>query len=80
MVSEATAGSKLSQTRRPGTTEKPSPEFVPAESVPARVVLAMQGVTKSYPNGRVALRGVDLTIPEGDFVFLSGPPAPANRP
>ena len=33
----------------------------------------MQGVTKSYPNGRVALRGVDLTIPEGDFVFLVGP-------
>ncbi|MGD0407701.1 MAG: cell division ATP-binding protein FtsE [Candidatus Limnocylindrales bacterium] len=36
-------------------------------------MLAMQGVTKSYPNGRVALRGVDLTIPEGDFVFLVGP-------
>ena len=68
MVSEATAGSKLSQTRRPGETEKPSPD-----SAPARVVLAMQGVTKSYPNGRVALRGVDLTIPEGDFVFLVGP-------
>jgi len=33
----------------------------------------MQGVTKSYPNGRLALRGVDLTIPEGDFVFLVGP-------
>jgi cell division transport system ATP-binding protein len=68
MVSEATAGSKLSQTRRPGEAEKPSPE-----TVPARVVLAMQGVTKSYPNGKVALRGVDLTIPEGDFVFLVGP-------
>ena len=68
MVSEATAGSKLSQTRRQGEAEKPSPE-----AVPARVVLAMQGVTKSYPNGRVALRGVDLTVPEGDFVFLVGP-------
>lgn len=37
------------------------------------MVLALQGVTKSYPNGKVALRGVDLTIPEGDFVFLVGP-------
>jgi len=36
-------------------------------------VLALQGVTKSYPNGRVALRGVDLTVPDGDFVFLVGP-------
>jgi cell division transport system ATP-binding protein len=26
-----------------------------------------------YPNGNVALRDVDLVIPEGDFVFLVGP-------
>jgi cell division transport system ATP-binding protein len=43
------------------------------EHIATRVVLAMQGVTKSYPNGRAALRGVDLIIPEGDFVFLVGP-------
>jgi cell division transport system ATP-binding protein len=43
------------------------------DDVPTRIVLAMQGVTKSYPNGRVALRGVDLMVPEGDFVFLVGP-------
>jgi len=30
-------------------------------------------VTKRYPNGREALRDVDLVIPEGDFVFLVGP-------
>jgi cell division transport system ATP-binding protein len=30
-------------------------------------------VTKQYPNGKVALREVDLVIPEGDFVFLVGP-------
>src|SRR5450759_5832426 len=49
-------------------TAKPAAR--PEERVTNRVVLAMQGVTKSYPNGRVALRDVDLIIPEGDFVFL----------
>jgi cell division transport system ATP-binding protein len=33
----------------------------------------MHDVTKQYPNGKVALRDVDLVIPEGDFVFLVGP-------
>ena len=55
----------------PGSATKPAAR--PEERVTNRVVLAMQGVTKSYPNGRVALRGVDLIIPEGDFVFLVGP-------
>jgi len=30
-------------------------------------------VTKVYPNGKAALRDVDLFVPEGDFVFLVGP-------
>jgi cell division transport system ATP-binding protein len=68
MVSPATSESKLSQNRRAGAADRQ-----PLDSIPARIVLAMQGVTKSYPNGRVALRGVDLIIPEGDFVFLVGP-------
>ena len=33
----------------------------------------LHDVTKRYPNGKVALREVDLVIPEGDFVFLVGP-------
>ncbi len=33
----------------------------------------MRGVVKTYPNGRVALRDVDLTLHEGEFVFLVGP-------
>jgi cell division transport system ATP-binding protein len=36
-------------------------------------VLALRDVTKTYPNGKNALRDVDLIIPEGDFVFLVGP-------
>ena len=36
-------------------------------------VLVLHDVTKTYPNGKVALRDVDLVIPEGDFVFLVGP-------
>jgi cell division transport system ATP-binding protein len=38
-----------------------------------RAVLVLHDVTKQYPNGNVALRDVDLVIPEGDFVFLVGP-------
>src|SRR5689334_102925 len=37
-----------------------------------RAVLVLHDVTKEYPNGNVALRDVDLVIPEGDFVFLVG--------
>jgi len=38
-----------------------------------QAVLVLHDVTKTYPNGKVALRDVDLVIPEGDFVFLVGP-------
>jgi cell division transport system ATP-binding protein len=38
-----------------------------------RAVLVLHDVTKRYPNGKLALREVDLIIPEGDFVFLVGP-------
>ena len=35
-------------------------------------MLVLNDVTKTYPNGRDALKDVDLVIPEGDFVFLVG--------
>jgi cell division transport system ATP-binding protein len=38
-----------------------------------RPVLVLHDVTKEYPNGKLALRDVDLVVPEGDFVFLVGP-------
>ena len=37
-----------------------------------RPVLVLNDVTKTYPNGRDALKDVDLLVPEGDFVFLVG--------
>ncbi len=36
-------------------------------------VVLLRDVTMRYPNGKEALRNVDLAVPEGDFVFLVGP-------
>ena len=44
----------------------------------ARFSVRLEEVSKVYPNGKVALIDVDLVIPEGDFVFLVGPSAPAR--
>jgi len=35
--------------------------------------LTIQGLKKTYDGGKVALKGIDLTIPEGDFFALLGP-------
>jgi cell division transport system ATP-binding protein len=43
------------------------------QAIPDRAVLVLHDVMKQYPNGKIALRDVDLVIPEGDFVFLVGP-------
>jgi cell division transport system ATP-binding protein len=40
---------------------------------PEHAVVVLHDVTKRYPNGREALKDVDLVVPEGDFVFLVGP-------
>jgi cell division transport system ATP-binding protein len=40
---------------------------------PDHNVVVLHDVTMRYPNGKLALREVDLVVPEGDFVFLVGP-------
>jgi cell division transport system ATP-binding protein len=39
----------------------------------SRPVISFQHVWKRYPNGTEALQDVELTVPEGDFVFVVGP-------
>ena len=36
-------------------------------------MLLMSGVSKTYRNGSVALKNIDLHIKPGEFVFLVGP-------
>ncbi len=50
-----------------GTRSELSRTAAPAESV---ITMIDAGVT--YPNGKVALSEVNITIPRGDFVFLVG--------
>src|SRR5829696_1589375 len=33
----------------------------------------LEGVQKTYPNGHVAAQGLDLAIPDGEFMVLVGP-------
>ena len=50
--------------------ERSRPLPAAAPDVP---LLRLRGVGKSFSNGVTALRGVDLSIREGDFVSLLGP-------
>jgi cell division transport system ATP-binding protein len=52
-----------------GTLERP---YV-ARPAPVEPVISMVDVGMTYPNGKVALADVNVSIPEGDFVFLVGP-------
>ena len=35
--------------------------------------LQIRNLTKTYPNGFSALKGIDLTVPQGGFFALLGP-------
>jgi cell division transport system ATP-binding protein len=50
---------------QPETRIQPEPAEAP--------LISFQGVGKTYPNGTVALRDVDLAIGRQDFLFLVGP-------
>ena len=52
------------------STASPAAAGPPA---PDQAVVVLHDVTKRYPNGKEALKDVDLVVPEGDFVFLVGP-------
>jgi cell division transport system ATP-binding protein len=49
------------------------PRGVRAEAAASQPVISMVDVGMTYPNGKVALAEVNVTIPAGDFVFLVGP-------
>jgi cell division transport system ATP-binding protein len=49
------------------------PRGAPAEAAATQPVISMVDVGMTYPNGKVALADVNVTIPAGDFVFLVGP-------
>lgn len=42
------------------------------ERAPGDVIIEVKGLEHRYPQGALALRGVDLTIREGDFVAIIG--------
>jgi cell division transport system ATP-binding protein len=54
----------------PGADPEGGKGRAPADT--RKPVLVLNDVTKTYPNGRDALKDVDLVVPEGDFVFLVG--------
>jgi cell division transport system ATP-binding protein len=56
----------------PGNPQRQPDASPRAPIVQRRPVLVLNDVTKTYPNGRDALKDVDLVVPEGDFVFLVG--------
>ena len=58
--------------RAAGLRNRNGPSEAPGSSG-VRPVLFLRGVGKVYPNGKAALRDVDLVLSEGEFVFLVGP-------
>ena len=63
----------MSVTTRPMTTEGITPEATGQGVAASRdAVITMLDAAVTYPNGKMALSDVDVTIPRGDFVFLVG--------
>lgn len=49
--------------------------MMPTTEVPA---LKISGLTKTYNNGFTALKGIDLTVPQGGFLLCLGQMVLAN--
>jgi NitT/TauT family transport system ATP-binding protein len=52
---------------------EPGPPKTPADGAPARPLLRLSGISKTFASGTTALSSVDLTIVPGEFVSLLGP-------
>ena len=69
----------MTVTEAPPPVAEPTPSLIDRLTGRARpprtdrAVVVLHDVTKRYPNGKEALKDVDLVVPEGDFVFLVGP-------
>ncbi|MCX5207374.1 ABC transporter ATP-binding protein [Streptomyces sp. NBC_00237] len=57
----------------PSLSAVPYPAVPAAPVAPAAPVVELRGATKSYPGGVHALRGVDLTVREGELLAVVGP-------
>ena len=66
-------GEPLGDQGRPGPATPRSAGHAGDGAHRDRPIVVLRDVTKTYPNGKTALRDVDLVVPEGDFVFLVGP-------
>ena len=63
----------MSVTTRPMTSDELAALAAGREADASReAVISMLDAGVTYPNGKVALSEVDVTIPRGDFVFLVG--------
>ena len=52
---------------------QPSPSTLSGAAPSSNVMIEARGVEKWYPNGFHALRGVDLTVAQGEVVVVMGP-------
>ena len=55
------------------TTAKPDPVTTTPGPETGDSLLDFSGVAMQFPNGTVALSGVDLTVRRGEFVTVVGP-------
>src|SRR3982074_1817753 len=59
--------------RRRQTSQQEFQHMVLTPDFDSRPIISFQHVWKTYPTGTEALRDINLSVPEGDFLFLVGP-------